>query len=380
MNAPRETARRPRVALVAPSLDIMGGQGVEAALLRDGLRADGYPVIDVPINPRLPRGLRWVRRLRGVRTVANQLLYVPSLVRLAAADVAHVFSASYWSFLLAPVPAMLAARVFGARVVLHYHSGEADDHLARWGWGVHPWLRLADEIVVPSTYLQRVFAKHGHRATVILNIVDLDAFAFRERAPLRPRLLSVRNLEAYYQVETVLRAFALVRQRWPNATLTVAGDGSRRGALRRLADELGPAGIRFLGRVERHAMPALYAEADITLNASVVDNQPVSLLEAWASGVAVVTTATGAIGDMVEDGRTGRLVPPNDPQAMARATADLLEAPARTAAMARRGYEQAARYRWDSVRDAWARVYGTPLAATPRDAAWAGTAAGREER
>jgi hypothetical protein len=48
--------------------------------------------------------------------------------------------------------------------------------------------------------------------------------------------------------------------------------------------------------------------------------------------------------------------------------------------MARRGYEQAARYRWDSVRDAWARVYGTPLAATPRDAAWAGTAAGREER
>ncbi len=55
-----------------------------------------------------------------------------------ALDVVHVFSASYSSFLLAPVPAMLAARLFNKRVVLHYHSGEADDHLAHWGALVHP--------------------------------------------------------------------------------------------------------------------------------------------------------------------------------------------------------------------------------------------------
>src|SRR5262245_58157392 len=152
---------RPRIAIVAASLDILGGQGVQARSLMEALEGDGYGVTFVPINVRLPRGLGWLGRRRYVRTIANQALYIPSLARLAAVDVVHVFSASYWSFLLAPAPAMLAARAMNKRVVLHYHSGEADDHLANWGSRVHPWLRLADEIVVPSEYLRRVFLRHG---------------------------------------------------------------------------------------------------------------------------------------------------------------------------------------------------------------------------
>ena len=91
------TARRPRVAIVAASLDILGGQGVQVDTLVQALRADGYPVTFVPINPRFPRALRWVRRVRFVRTLLNQLLLLPRLLRLAGADVVHVFSASFWS-------------------------------------------------------------------------------------------------------------------------------------------------------------------------------------------------------------------------------------------------------------------------------------------
>jgi len=140
----------PRIAIVAASLDILGGQGVQAASLVESLDADGYAVTFVPINPVFPRGLRWARKIPGLRTMVNQNIYVPSLIRLDAVDVVHVFSASYWSFLLAPVPAMLIGRVLNKRVVLHYHSGEADDHLARWGRLVHPFMRLADVIAVPS--------------------------------------------------------------------------------------------------------------------------------------------------------------------------------------------------------------------------------------
>src|SRR5437870_8783482 len=164
----------PKVALVAASLDIVGGQGVQAALLVDALRRDGHDVTFVPIN--LPRP-RLLGRLGGVpylRTAVNQARYLPSLLRLAEADVVHVFSASYWSFLLAPAPAMLVGRALGKRVVLHYHSGEAADHLAHWGALVHPWLRLADEIVVPSEYLRGVFEAHGYGVRVIPNIVDLS--------------------------------------------------------------------------------------------------------------------------------------------------------------------------------------------------------------
>ena len=130
--------------------------------------------------------------------MVNQALYLRSLVRLRNADVVHVFSASYWSFLLGPVPAMLAARLFGKRVLLNYHSGEAEDHLARWGIFVHPWLRFAHEIVVPSQYLRDVFARYGYRSRVVPNVVDLSRFRYRERIALRPRLLSTRNLESHY--------------------------------------------------------------------------------------------------------------------------------------------------------------------------------------
>src|SRR5437773_2663983 len=197
------------IALVAASLDILGGHGVQANALMQSLRSDGYTVSFIPINPRFPAGLRWLRRYPVVRTGVNQILYLPSLLRLRHADVVHVFSASYWSFLLGPVPAILAARAWRARVVLHYHSGEAEDHLARWGVLVHPWLRLVDEIVVPSSYLRDVFARFGYRTRVIPNVVDTARFRYRDRMPLAPRLLSTRNLEPYYRVDIVIEALAL---------------------------------------------------------------------------------------------------------------------------------------------------------------------------
>lgn len=348
---------RPRIALVAPTLDILGGQSIQAAMLTRALRHDGYEVEFIPINPRFPAWLQWLGRYRYVRTLINQALYCMSLIRLRRADVVHVFSASYWSFLLAPVPAVLAARSFGKRIVLNYHSGEADDHLTRWGALVHPWLRLVDEIVVPSQYLQSIFTRHGYHVRVIPNVVDVSHFRYRERTVLRPRLLSARNLEPYYRVDQALEAFALLKAQYPEATLTVAGSGSDERRLCRLAASLGVDGIRFLGRVGPPAMPGLHDEADVFVNTSVVDNQPVSVLEAFASGLPVVSTGIGDIPAMVRDGETGFLVPPDDPAAIVKAVTSLVEDPARALHIARLARREVERYTWARVCEQWAAVY-----------------------
>lgn len=347
----------PRIAVVAASLDILGGQGIQASALEKALLADGAEVRFIPVNPRFPRGLGWLRRWPGARTVLNEALYVGCLAGLRRADVAHVFSASYWSFLLGPAPAMLLARALGKRVVLHYHSGEAEDHLARWGVGVHPWLRLADEIVVPSEFLSEVFQRHGYRPRVIRNVVELSQFRYRERLPLRPRLLSTRNLEPHYRVDDTLRAFPLIRARHPEATLTIAGCGSQEGELRRLAARLGSAGVRFAGRVEPEGMRRLLEECDIFLNASVIDNQPVSILEAFASGLPVVSTPTGDIPAMVRPDETGLLVPPRDPAAMAAGVLRLVGDHSLALRLARRARREAEEYAWPRVRESWQSVY-----------------------
>jgi len=358
--APREqrAGGRPlRVALVVASLDIVGGHGVEAFTLARHLRGEGVDVRVLPINPAFPRGLRWVRRCPYARTLLNQALYLPSLLRLSRVDVVHVFAASYWSFLLAPAPAMLAARAFGKRVVLNYHSGEAADHLARWGVLVRPLLKMAHAIAVPSHYLGEIFARHGYAPRVIPNVVDLSRFPRREPAPIRPRFLSTRNLEPYYDVANTLEAFAQIRVRHPEASLAIAGSGSAEASLRRRAGALGLRDVRFLGRVEPSAMPAIYAEADVFLNSSVVDNQPLSLLEAMAAGLPVISTPPGDIPAMLAHGDAGVLVPDRDPAAMAKAAIALLESPERARALATAARALAGTHQWPAVRERWLEAY-----------------------
>jgi L-malate glycosyltransferase len=349
---------RLRIVLAAASLEILGGQGVQARTLVDALEDDGYDVTFLPINPEFPRGLRWVRRVPGLRTVVNQHIYVPSLVRIANADVVHVFSASYWSFLLAPAPAMIVGRLLGKRVVVHYHSGEADDHLSRWGALVHPFLRLADEIVVPSEFLRRVFASHGYTARVIPNVVDLARFRFRDRRPLRPRLLSTRNLEPYYRIDLVIDAFARFKAVEPAATLTIAGYGSEEARLRRLAASLGADAIRFVGKVDPGAMPRLLDDHDIFVNASTLDNQPVSILEACAAGLAVVSSSAGDIPAMVRGGENGLLAPVGDASALGDAIVAVWRDPVAACDRARRASATIAAFSWPAVRAEWAAVYG----------------------
>ncbi len=352
------------IALVAPSLDLVGGQSVQAAALAQGLRQDGLQVLFLAANPRFPAGLRWLRRVPFVRTVLNQLLYASSLPRLRRADVVHVFSASFWSFLLGPVPAMLMARGLGKRVVLNYHSGQAEAHLRHWGLLVHPWLRLAHQIVVPSEYLRRIFLEHGYATRVVRNVVDTSAFGYRARAPLQPRLLSTRSLEADYRVDVILRAFALLKAARPDATLTVAGAGGEERRLRQMASST--PGVTFVGRVAPGDMPQLCASADIFLNASVVDNQPLSLLEAFASGLPVVTTATGGIARMVRHGETGMVIPPLDPAAMAAAVLALLRDEDLSLRVARGARGEAETHSWSHVRDQWTEVYsGRSVDAAP---------------
>jgi glycosyltransferase involved in cell wall biosynthesis len=183
--------------------------------------------------------------------------------------------------------------------------------------------------------------------------VSLGRFGYRDRSPLRPRLLSTRNLEPYYRVDVILEAFARLRARLPEATLTVAGYGSEEARLKRMAT----CGVRFVGRVEPDEMPYLYEFADVFVNASVVDNQPVSILEAFAAGLPVVSTPTGDIRALVRDGHTGLLVPLNDPESLAAAVLRLIEHPVEALEMARAAWHEVSRFTWPAVRSRWLAVY-----------------------
>ena len=178
--------------------------------------------------PEPPRGCVRSPQIKYVRTVVTQLIYLPLLVReLRRADVVHVFSASYWSFLLAPLPAVIVARL--AR------PAGADELSQRRGAGSSAAIgdRTGDAASVDRTSCRRgscrsVFAEHG-----------IDARDHPEHH--RPRPVSLPTARSacgrgcsrratskpLYNVDCTLRAFAAVQARWPDATLTLVGGGSR---------------------------------------------------------------------------------------------------------------------------------------------------------
>jgi len=348
-----------RVLIVAASLDILGGQAVQAErLIRHLHNEPSLKVAFLPINPRLPGILRKLQSIKYVRTVTTSILYILNLLReVRKYDVIHIFSASYLSFLIAPTPAILVSKLYGKKILLNYHSGEAEDHLQRWPRSTRSMLRLVDKIVVPSEYLVRVFAKFGYEARAIFNIIDLDTFEFRQRTTLRPIFLSNRNLETHYGVDDLLRSFAYIQREIPDAVLTVVGDGSQRNALENLANELQLQHTTFTGRVEHDEINRQYFATDIYLNASKIDNQPLSILEAFTCGLPVVTTNAGGIPDIVTDKITGFLVPVGDYEGLAARALNLLTDGDIAQTMIESARAECTKYTWSVVCPQWLDLY-----------------------
>ena len=349
-----------RVCLVAPSLDILGGQAVAARRLQE--RLAGLPGIEVellPVNPRLPGILRLLQRVKYVRTLATSVAYITALLRQARRfDVLHVFSASYWSFLLAPTPAIMIGRLLGRKVVLNYRSGEAEDHLRRFGWHAIPILRLAHTIVTPSEYLVHVFSRFGLPAVAVHNFVEVDRIPFRVREQPAPSYLANRNFEPLYNVHAVVDAFAMVAEVHPGASLVLAGDGSQRVALEDRVRELGLRNVTFVGRVPPDRMPALYDDADVYVNASVIDNMPQSIVEAYAAGVPVVSSDAGGIPFIADSGATALLVPAGDTAALGAAMRRMVEEEGLARRLSAAGRERCLTYyTWEAVAQQWLALY-----------------------
>ncbi len=356
-----------RVCLVAPSLDIYGGQARQAVRLltafsQEPLLQTGF----IPHNPRLPGPLRKLQHIKYIRTVVTTLYYwLLLLTQLWRYDIVHIFSASYFSYLLSAAPALLLGKLYGKRVILNYRSGEAEDHLQNWPLTTKPLMRLADRLVVPSGYLVDVFARFGLQAEAISNIVELDRFRFRERAPLRPKFLCSRLLEPLYNVGNVIRAFHLIQQQYPDASLTIAADGWQRGELEQLVRDLQLRHVEFRGFVPFEQMPDLYDEHDLYLIGNDIDNMPAAVTESCATGIALVTTDAGGIPYLVKHEESALLVKCGDYAGLAREAVRLLNDPALARRLAHNARQRAAQFTWAAVRDRWLRLYGELQPAAP---------------
>lgn len=364
----------PALCIVGPLPPPSGGMANQCEQLVRLLRLEGVDVELVRNNE--PYRPQWAGRVPLLRAAVRLIPYVSRLWRAAGrTEVMHILANSGWAWHLFAAPAVWICRIRGTKVIVNYRGGNADAFFSRAPAFVRGTLRQANACVTPSAFLQRVFDRFGIDARIVPNIVDLSRFSHSSSRSFgdAPHLVVTRNLEPIYDIPTAIRAFSTVRLAFPKARLTVAGSGPELERLKGLVSMLGLDGsVHFSGRIDNADIPGLYASADCMLNPSTVDNMPISILESFASGVPVVTTAAGGIPDMVEDGLSALLVPVGDADAMGEAAVRVLTDPELVGTLRENGLRAAMDYAWPAVRERWFEVYRS-VAAPKNAAAIAGT-------
>ncbi len=356
-----------RIGLVGPLPPPPGGIANQTRQLAHLLREDGLSVELVRMNPAYRP--TWVSAIRGVRAVFRLLPYIFDLWQMSGrVNIIQVMANSGWAWYLFATPAIGIGRLRGVPVIVNYRGGGALAFFERaWPW-IRPAMLRADQIIVPSGFLQDIFRRFGVDSAIVPNVVDLSRFNPIDKPVLgvsgqaHPHLVVTRNLEDIYDNATAIRALALIRAHYPQARLTIAGDGPERPRLHALVQELQLASsVKFTGRLDNKQLPELYQNADIMLNPSLTDNTPNSILEALASGVVVVSTHVGGVPYLVEHGRTALLVSPSSPQAMAEAVLSLLNNPELAGRLRQNGLEQVRQFAWESVRGVLYATYNKAI-------------------
>ena len=245
-------------------------------------------------------------------------------------EVAHVDVYSGPAFLWAEAVCWVLRRA-RKPFLLTLHGGNLPAFARGRTSRVRSLLRSAAVVTTPSGYLRDQMRPYRDDLRLVPNPLDLSAYSFHLRERPQPRIIWLRAFHQIYNPALAPKVLAALSQKFPDARLTMIGPDKRDGSLKlttRIAGELGVTGrLTLPGVVPKFNVPESLNRADVFLNTSNVDNAPVSILEAMACGLCIVSTNIGGIPHLLEDGKDALLVPPNDPDAMAAAVRRILTEP-----------------------------------------------------
>ncbi len=334
--------QRPRLLLIGAFLSAEGGRRAVMEEFADRLDGHGWSLI---------MASRRIGRLaRGWDMVTTAFL------RRSDYDVALVDLFSGPAFLWGEAVGWMAHSL-GKPVVFTLRGGDLPGFSARVPRRVRALLRRAAAVTVPSRYLFEAMREFRSDLLLLENPLDVSCYPFRIRRPAAPRLVWLRAFHRIYNPAMAPRVLNRLAHDIPDVSLIMVGPDKHDGSLdetRRVAAELRVSErILFPGGVAKKEVPRWLNEGDIFLNTTNCDNAPVSVLEAMACGLCVVSTSAGGMADLVEDGREALLVQPEDPDAMASAVRRVLSEPDLAASLSENGRARVTPCDWSVVLPKW---------------------------
>jgi glycosyltransferase involved in cell wall biosynthesis len=241
--------------------------------------------------------------------------------------------------------------------VLTLHGGSLPQFARRWPHRTRSLFRSAAAVTTPSRYLLEQLAAYRANAHLIPNGLRIERYSFRPRSAPKPRLIWLRSFHDIYNPTLAAQVLALLATDLPDVHLEMVGPDRGDGSLQRMwrtAQALGVAHrITAPGSIPKDDVPGRLEGADIFLNTANVDNTPVSVIEALAAGLCVVSTNVGGLPYLLDAGRDALLVPPRDAASMAAAVLRLIREPALALRLSTNGRHKAETMNWGRVIAKW---------------------------
>jgi glycosyltransferase involved in cell wall biosynthesis len=249
-------------------------------------------------------------------------------------------------------------RILNVRYVPILRGGDLPNRFVKSSFFCHLIFKYAFQNVVPSQYLYSSFRNFGiYSLKFIPNSIELSNYSFLERKAVKPNLLWVRSFASIYNPIMAVEVFYKIKKLYPDATLCMVGpdkDGSLIETQQK-AKEL-QLDIRFTGKLSKSDWIKLSQEYDIFINTTHFDNTPVSVIEAMALGLAVVSTNVGGIPFLLENEKEGVLVLDNDIDEMVKAIKKLIENPKIVMNLTQSARRKAESFDWEIVKHKWFEI------------------------
>jgi len=227
---------------------------------------------------------------------------------------------------------------------------------------IHRSKRLAQRLfggamtnVAPSMFLMEHFKEAGYtNLTYIPNTIEIEKYTCKVRKDLNPKLLWVRSFAALYNPDLAVDIVAQCKALGMDVSLCMVGP-EKDGSLARCKKEANERqlNVRFTGKLEKEAWIAMSSEYDIFINTTNFDNTPISVIEAMALGIPVISTNVGGLPYLIEHNKNGILVAPNDPVLFVQAITTLLEGETKAQNLAKNARSTVENFAWQKVKHKW---------------------------
>jgi glycosyltransferase involved in cell wall biosynthesis len=273
-------------------------------------------------------------------------------------DVVLIDTFSTSNFYYALVTSQLA-RILSLKYIPILHGGNLPYRLKHSEFLSILIFKYAYQNVSPSLYLAHEFKKYNFETGYIPNTIPIAEIPFKLRTVLEPKLLWVRAFDKIYNPALAIKVLAILKASHKNASLCMVGpdkDGSLNQA-KELALQLGLTdSVIFTGVLPKEQWHQLSVNYDIFINTTNIDNMPVSVVEAMALGLPIVSTNAGGLPYLIENGVDGLLIPLNAENKMAEAIESLLNNSEKAGGMSKNAREKAEKFDGNSVKTQWHKL------------------------